>query len=134
MQRIGRANHRLDEASRAILVPANRFEVLECRAALEAIDRGAQDTEPLRRGALDVLCQHVLGTACAGPFDADALFGEVRSAAPYAELDAATFQSVIAFVATGGYALRTYERFARIGRTNRASGGSPTPRSRNATG
>lgn len=114
MQRIGRANHRLDEASRAILVPANRFEVLECRAALEAIDRGAQDTDPLRRGALDVLCQHVLGTACAGPFDAEALFAEVRSAAPYAELDAATFQDVIAFVATGGYALRTYERFARI--------------------
>ena len=31
MQRIGRANHRIDEASRAVLVPANRFEVLECR-------------------------------------------------------------------------------------------------------
>ena len=30
MQRIGRANHRIDEASRAVLVPANRFEVLEC--------------------------------------------------------------------------------------------------------
>ncbi len=42
MQRIGRANHRLDEPSRAVLVPANRFEVLECRAALEAVRaRGA---------------------------------------------------------------------------------------------
>jgi len=114
MQRIGRANHRLDEPSRAVLVPANRFEVLECRAALEAIDRGVQDTESLRRGALDVLCQHVLGTACAGPFDVEALYAEVCSAAPYAGLDAATFQDVIGFVATGGYALRTYERFARI--------------------
>jgi ATP-dependent Lhr-like helicase len=116
MQRIGRANHRLDEPSRAVLVPANRFEVLECRAALEAIDRGAQDTEPLRRGALDVLCQHVLGTACAGPFDAEALYREVSSAAPYADLDAAIFRDVVGFVATGGYALRTYERFARIRR------------------
>ncbi len=30
VQRIGRANHRLDEPSRAIFVPANRFEMLEC--------------------------------------------------------------------------------------------------------
>ena len=50
-QRIGRANHRLDEPSKAILVPANRFEVLECRAALDANYLGAQDTpaDPPRR-------------------------------------------------------------------------------------
>ena len=60
-QRIGRSNHRMDEPSRAILVPANRFEVLECRAALEANYLGAQDTPPLVDGALDVLAQHVLG-------------------------------------------------------------------------
>ena len=114
MQRIGRANHRLDEPSQAVLVPANRFEVMECRAALEAIDRGAQDTEPLRSGALDVLCQHVLGMACAGPVDEAALYEEVRSAAPYAGLDGATFRDVIAFVATGGYALKSYDRFAKI--------------------
>ena len=35
-----RSNHRMDEPSRAILVPANRFEVLECRAALEAGTQG----------------------------------------------------------------------------------------------
>ena len=70
LQRIGRANHRLDEPSRGILVPANRFEVLECRAAIEAVAENAQDTPPLRIGALDVLAQHVLGSACAEPFDA----------------------------------------------------------------
>ncbi|MBL8571788.1 MAG: ligase-associated DNA damage response DEXH box helicase [Phreatobacter sp.] len=116
MQRIGRANHRLDEPSRAVLVPANRFEVMECRAALEAVERGHQDTEPLRTGALDVLAQHVLGTACAGPFDEAALLAEVRSAAPYAALPDKDFADVVAFVATGGYALKTYDRFARIRR------------------
>ena len=50
MQRIGRANHRLDEPSRALLVPANRFEVLECRAALEALGRGELDGERPRAG------------------------------------------------------------------------------------
>ena len=62
LQRIGRANHRLDEPSRGILVPANRFEVLECRAAIGAVADHAQDTPPLRTGALDVLAQHVLGS------------------------------------------------------------------------
>jgi ATP-dependent helicase Lhr and Lhr-like helicase len=113
-QRIGRANHRMDEPSRAILVPANRFEVLECQAALDANYVGAQDTAPLQEGALDVLAQHVLGTACAKPFRADALYAEVRGAEPYARLRRETFDKIIDFVATGGYALRTYERYARI--------------------
>ena len=113
-QRIGRSNHRMDEPSRAILVPANRFEVLECRAALDANYLGAQDTPPLLTGALDVLSQHVLGCACGAPFLADELYEEVRSAAPYAALDRQTFDRVVDFVATGGYALRTYERYARI--------------------
>ena len=73
LQRIGRANHRLDEPSRGVLVPANRFEVLECRAAIDAVADNAQDTPPLRTGALDVLAQHVLGRACGEPFLADEL-------------------------------------------------------------
>jgi ATP-dependent Lhr-like helicase len=114
MQRIGRANHRIDEASRAVLVPANRFEVLECRVAIDAISENAQDTPPLRTGALDVLAQHVLGCACGEPFLADQLYDEVRTAAPYASLTRADFDDVVDFDASGGYALKTYERFARI--------------------
>ncbi len=113
-QRIGRANHRLDEPSKAILVPANRFEVMECRAALDANYLGAQDTPPIRPGALDVLAQHILGMACSAPFDADKLFAEVASAYPYRDLDREIFDRAVEFVATGGYALKTYERFARI--------------------
>ena len=114
LQRIGRANHRLDEPSQAVLVPANRFEVLECRAALDAVAENAQDTPPLRTGALDVLAQHILGCACGAPFLADELYAEVRAAAPYADLTRADFDAVVDFVATGGYALKAYERFAKI--------------------
>jgi ATP-dependent Lhr-like helicase len=114
IQRIGRANHRLDEPSRALLVPSNRFEVMECRAALDAAYAGAQDAILTRSGGLDVLAQHVLGTASSAPFDPDALFAEVRTAAPYGALSRATFDRIVEFVATGGYALKTYERFARL--------------------
>ncbi|MGL3608432.1 ligase-associated DNA damage response DEXH box helicase [Rhizobium sp. G187] len=116
-QRIGRANHRMDEPSRAILVPANRFEVMECQAALDANYIGAQDTPPVGEGSLDVLAQHVLGMACAEAFDEDQLFAEVTTALPYAALPRDTFARIVDFVATGGYALRTYERYARIRKT-----------------
>jgi len=114
LQRIGRANHRMDEPSKGVLIPANRFEVLECRAALDAIAENAQDTPAPRTGGLDVLAQHVLGCACGEPFLADALYAEVASAAPYAALTRADFDAVVDFVATGGYALKAYDRFARI--------------------
>src|SRR6187551_1156988 len=117
LQRIGRANHRLDEPSRGILIPANRFEVLECNAAIGAVADHAQDTPPLRVGALDVLAQHVLGRACGEPFIADELYREVKTAAPYDGLSRADFDAVVDFVATGGYALKAYERFAKIRQT-----------------
>ena len=113
-QRIGRSNHRMDEPSKAILVPANRFEVLECQAALNANYARAQDTPPIRDGALDVLSQHVLGMACADAFHEDDLYQEVRSAYPYRLLTREAFERVVQFVATGGYALKSYERYARI--------------------
>lgn len=114
MQRIGRSNHRMDEPSKAFLVPANRFEILECRAALDAVHEAAQDTPDARIGALDVLCQHILGVACAEPFRLEDLYEEIVSAAPYAGLTWEDFEACVNFVATGGYALRAYERFAKI--------------------
>jgi ATP-dependent Lhr-like helicase len=114
VQRIGRANHRLDEPSQALFVPANRFEMLECQAAREAIAENALDAEPERDGALDVLAQHVMGLACSEPFDLLTLYDEVRSSGPYRGLAWEDFEAVIDFVSTGGYALRTYDRFKRI--------------------
>ncbi|WP_423069023.1 ligase-associated DNA damage response DEXH box helicase [Devosia sp. CN2-171] len=114
LQRIGRANHRLDEPSKALFVPSNRFEVLECEAALEAVENNSQDSEDPVSGGLDVLAQHVLGSACAMPIEPLAFYEEVRRAWPYRELSWETFERVIDFVATGGYALRAYERYAKL--------------------
>ncbi|WP_170435311.1 ligase-associated DNA damage response DEXH box helicase [Ruegeria arenilitoris] len=114
VQRIGRANHRYNAPSKALLVPANRFEVVECVAALEAARAHDLDGEPRGPGPRDVLCQHILIAACAGPFDADALYAEVTSAGPYADLSRAAFDACLEFCATGGYALRAYDRWQRL--------------------
>jgi ATP-dependent helicase Lhr and Lhr-like helicase len=114
LQRIGRANHRLDEPSKGMIVPGNRFEYLEARAALDAVEDGELDPEVFRPGALDVLAQHILAMAVAAPFQQDELLTEVRSAAPYAGLKQETFEEVLNFIATGGYALKAYDRFRRL--------------------
>jgi ATP-dependent Lhr-like helicase len=116
LQRIGRANHRLDEPSEAILVPGNRFEYLEARAALDAIGEGELDPEPFRPGALDVLAQHVMAAACAAPFREAAMLDEVRGAAPYAGLSEEIFGQVLSFIESGGYSLRAYDKFKRLTR------------------
>ena len=114
VQRIGRANHRYNAPSKALLVPANRFEVVECQAALEAVRAHDLDGEPCGPGPRDVLCQHLLATACAAPFDADALFTEVLQAGPYSTLTRPEFDDCLDFVATGGYALRAYDKWQRL--------------------
>lgn len=117
LQRIGRANHRLDEPSEAILVPGNRFEYLEARAALDAIETGELDPEVFRPGAIDVLAQHIMAAACAAPFREDEMLDEVRSAAPYAGLSEALFRQILSYIESGGYALKAYDRFKRLTRT-----------------
>ena len=114
IQRIGRANHRYNAPSKALLVPANRFEVIECVAALAAARDHDLDGDPKGEGPRDVLCQHILIRACAGPFDATELYHEVKSVGAYAGLSRAAFDDCLEFVATGGYALRAYDRWQRL--------------------
>ena len=114
LQRIGRANHRLDESSKALIVPGNRFEYLEAQAALDAVHEGALDEDRFRSGALDVLAQHVMALACAEPISTEHLHHEIVRAAPYADLTRETLEQVLHFVSDGGYALKAYDRFRRI--------------------
>ena len=114
LQRVGRANHRMDEASRAILVPANRFEVLECEAAMQGVAARELDGDPPRPGGLDVLAQHLLAMACSAAYHPDDMFAEITRAAPYAALPRADFDDVLRFVEDGGYALAAYERYRKL--------------------
>lgn len=132
IQRIGRSNHRMDEASKALLVPTNRFEVLECRAAEAAVEAGEIDGDGPRTGALDILAQHVMGRACGEGFQLAALYDEIRRAQPYRDLDWETYERIVDFVATGGYALKTYDRFHRIVRRSDGLWVARTPRDKQA--
>lgn len=114
LQRIGRSNHRLDEPSKAILVPGNRFEYLEARAALDAVAERELDPDVFRPGSLDVLAQHIMACACAAPFEEAEMLEEIRSAAPYRDLPSTEFSRELDYIASGGYALRAYDRYKRL--------------------
>ncbi|QQV77085.1 ligase-associated DNA damage response DEXH box helicase [Sphingomonas aliaeris] len=114
LQRIGRSNHRLDEPSEAVLVPGNRFEYLEARAALDAVEAGELDPDIFRPGGLDVLAQHIMACACAAPFREAEMLDEIRSALPYSALTEETFSRVLGFIRDGGYALKAYDKFRRL--------------------
>ncbi|MEM9716113.1 MAG: ligase-associated DNA damage response DEXH box helicase [Pseudomonadota bacterium] len=132
VQRIGRSNHTYNAPSRAIIVPANRFELVECHAALQAVVERDLDGEQRGSGPLDVLCQHILIRVCAGPVFADDLFDELRSAGPYADLTRDAFDQCLDFCATGGYALRAYDKWKRLMQRADGSWGLRDPRSARA--
>ena len=114
IQRIGRAGHRLDAVSKAVLVPANRFEMLEAIAARRNVKARILDRLPDHPGALDVLAQHLIGRALASPFQADDMYAQICSAAAYRDLTRADFDAVLHFVTTGGYSLEHYSQFQKL--------------------
>ena len=92
---------------KGMIVPGNRFEYLEARAALDAIDDGELDPEIFRPGALDVLAQHILGRRLRRAVRGGraARRNPLRRALCRASSDE-TFAEVLNFIATGGYALQ----------------------------
>jgi ATP-dependent Lhr-like helicase len=118
IQRIGRANHRYNAPSKAVLVPANRFEVVECVAALEAAKEHDLDGDPKGAGPRDVLCQHILIAACSAPFVATTLFDEIKTVGAFNGLSRTAFDDCLDFCATGGYALRAYDQWKRLKEVN----------------
>ncbi|MEM0912899.1 MAG: ligase-associated DNA damage response DEXH box helicase, partial [Pseudomonadota bacterium] len=114
LQRIGRSNHRMNEPSKALLVPANRFEALECLSAIDAIKKGELDSDTPMSGALDIIPQFILNCLCSEPSSPEALYMQVLDAAPYGGLDRETFEQLFAFTQDGGYALSSYERYNRL--------------------
>ncbi|WP_229681122.1 ligase-associated DNA damage response DEXH box helicase [Alteromonas lipolytica] len=114
LQRIGRANHRFDEASQALLVPANRFEALECQAAIDAIAQGARDGASVQSGAMDIIPQFIINCACSAAVTPQELYQQILNAAPYQGLSEDEFNQLWQFSVDGGYALQAYERYQRL--------------------
>ena len=114
LQRVGRSNHNLNTPSKAILVPTNRFEFIEAKAAIEEIKKNNLDKIDLKEGSFDVVAQHIFATACAGQFNINDLYKEIIKAYPYKKLKLNDFKQLINLIQDGGYVLKNYDQFKRI--------------------
>ena len=114
LQRVGRSNHKLNTPSKAILVPTNRFEFIESKAAIEEINKGNLDKIELKEGSLDVVAQHIFATACSGKFNLNNLYLEIIKAYPYNNLLKNDFIKLVKLIQDGGYVLKNYDQFKRI--------------------
>ena len=116
VQRIGRANHTINTPSRAILVPTNCFEYVECIAAKECVELNFLEDEIYSEGSLDVLAQHIVGVAISQKFKKEDLYKQIKEAWPYRNLNIEDFEKTLSFVENGGYSLQAYEEYSRLKR------------------
>ena len=114
IQRIGRSNHKINLHSKAILVPTNKFEYIECKACINAVAEFDIEEVAIKDGSLDVLAQHICGVASSEPFNLDILYKNIKTSYPYRKLKKKTFMQIINFVKDGGYSLKAYEEFSKI--------------------
>ncbi|ROZ72158.1 ligase-associated DNA damage response DEXH box helicase [Ramlibacter sp. WS9] len=114
MQRAGRSGHAPGRASRLTLVPTNTMEIIEAAAARRAAHAGRVEQRDAPDQPLDVLVQHLVTIALGGGFQAEELYGEVRTAWSYRKLTQAEFDWALAFCSRGGDSLTAYPDYHRI--------------------
>ncbi|MEN3337857.1 MAG: ATP-dependent helicase Lhr and Lhr-like helicase, partial [Acidobacteriota bacterium] len=95
MQRIGRAGHTIGAASRGIIVPKFRGDLVACAAVTRAMHEARIEAIRYPRNPLDVLAQQVVAMVAMDEWDVDGLFRTLRQAAPFAELSRSVFEGVL---------------------------------------
>ncbi len=98
LQRLGRSGHGPGRVRRGLVLTSGPGELIE--AAVTVASGRSSQCEPMRtaRAPLDVLCQQLLGMACAGTCDAESIYELVRRAAPYRDLNRTDFDAALAYL------------------------------------
>src|SRR5512145_907142 len=95
MQRIVRAGHSIGEASRGVIVPKFRGDLIACAAVTRAMHEGQVESIRYPRNPLDVLAQQIVAMVSMDAWNVDALFTAVHQAAPFADLSRTVFEGVL---------------------------------------
>ncbi|HVC25337.1 MAG TPA: DEAD/DEAH box helicase, partial [Acidimicrobiales bacterium] len=104
LQRVGRADHRVDGVPTGRIYPLTRDELVECVALLSAVRDGTLDAVHPPVAPLDILAQQLVAECAAagdGGIHEQELLALVRHATPYADLDAEVFEEVLTLASDG---------------------------------
>jgi ATP-dependent helicase Lhr and Lhr-like helicase len=99
LQRVGRSGHRRRAVSRGALLAATHAELTGVAITARAARAGRVEPLSVVHSPLDVVCQQLVGMACAGEQDANAAFDLIRMAGPMAGLTRADFDACLDFLA-----------------------------------
>nr|WP_276611603.1 DEAD/DEAH box helicase [Cryptosporangium phraense] len=99
LQRIGRAGHQVGAASRGVVFPKHRGDLVSCAVVAERMAAGSIEAMRYPRNPLDVLAQQVVAMVSMEPWTVTDLVAVVRRAAPYAELPDSALESVLDMLA-----------------------------------
>ena len=99
IQRVGRAGHRRGAVSRGLLLAATHAELAGAAVTAQAARAGRVEPLGMVRAPLDVVCQQLIGMACAGEQDVDAAFDLIRRAGPMSSLKRSDFDACLDFLA-----------------------------------
>ncbi|HEX4899448.1 MAG TPA: hypothetical protein VFV61_02890, partial [Pyrinomonadaceae bacterium] len=100
-QRVGRSNHTVAGFPKGRIFPLSRDELVECAALIDAVRRGELDRLSIPEKPLDILAQQVVATVAPEEWTEDGLFGMVRRAYPYRNLERKEFDSILRMLAEG---------------------------------
>lgn len=102
LQRVGRSGHSLGAVPRGVLFPLTRDELVQCAAAVRAVEAGVLDELTVPENPLDILAQQIVAIAASeGEIGVEALWELVRRAHPFRRLPRRDFDAVVEMLAEG---------------------------------
>ena len=99
LQRVGRAGHRLDEASKGRIFPKFRADLLESAVVVGRMKEGLIEETRIPRNPLDVLAQQIVAVCAEEEIAVDELHDLVRRAWPFRDLSRQQLENVLDMLA-----------------------------------
>ncbi len=99
LQRVGRAEHRVDGVSRGVVFPKHRGDLLSSAVVAERMRTGEIEALSVPRNPLDVLAQQIVAMVAMDEWDVEALGALVRRSAPFAGLPSSALDAVLDMLA-----------------------------------
>jgi ATP-dependent Lhr-like helicase len=101
LQRVGRSNHTVAGFPKGRIFPLSRDELVECAAIVDSVRRGELDHLEIPERPLDILAQQIVAAVAAEEWTENDLFGMIRGAYPYRNLERAQFDAIVRMLAEG---------------------------------
>jgi ATP-dependent Lhr-like helicase len=114
LQRIGRSGHEIGGVAKGMVLVMNRDDLIECAVMINSAKNGLLDSIHIPKNCLDVLTQHLWGSAINSKWNLDELKRVMKRSYCYKYLSDADFKSVIDYLAGNYVGMEDRKIYAKI--------------------